>query len=444
MNSLRLKIGLLVISAIVAVVGLATLAAVSVIGEPGPRRLIGPAAIQIDLIAQLVERHPEDFRDGEVLRGRMRGKDLGIRIRERPARGPVHEDLTEALREVFDHIGRPRDVVVTQPRPHAPPIVSIPINDLGYIAVPLSNTTPPQAGWVILIGWMLAIILGAAGIALVIANRLTKPLQMIEAAIASVGADGVLPALPETGSAETRATAGALNRLSARLKSAMESRMRLVAAAGHDLRTPMTRMRLRAEFLDEGERQNWLNDLDELDRIADSAIRLVREEVEAGEREPLQLDALVRRLTTELAAQGRKIDAGSLEPMHVSAAPLALSRALRNLMINAATHGGGGTVSLSREGDVAMIRIVDQGPGIPPAMIERAFEPFFRVDPARRQSVPGAGLGLAIAKEIVERLGGRIVMRNGAEGGLVQEITLPLAPAPDEPVAGQPNAVPAT
>jgi len=429
-NSLRLKIGLLVIGAIVAVVGLATLVAVSVIGRPGPERSLGPAAIQIDLIAQLVERHPEDFREGEVQRGTMRGKDLGLRIRPTPARGPEHEGLTQALREVLVHIGRPRDVIVTQPRPHAPPVVSIPIDDLGYIAVPLSNTAPPQAGWAILIGWMLAIIVGAAGIALVIAYRLTRPLQMIESAIASVGLDGVLPPLPETGSAETRATAGALNRLSARLKSAMESRMRLVAAAGHDLRTPMTRMRLRAEFLDDDERQNWLNDLDELDRIADSAIRLVREEVEDGEHEPLKLDEFVRRLATELSAQGERIEVGALEKAEVAAAPLALTRALRNLMINAATHGGGGTISVLRLSDVAMIRIVDHGPGIPPELIERAFEPFFRVDPARRQSVPGAGLGLAIAKEIVERLGGRIVIRNGDGGGLVQEISLPLVVAP--------------
>ena len=437
MNSLRLKIGLLVIGAIIAVVGLATLVAVSVIGRPGPERGLGPAAIQIDLIAQLVERHPEDFRDGEFQRGTMRGKDLGIRLHPNPSRGPVHEGLTQALRDTLDHIGHPRDVVVTQPRPHAPPVVSIPINNLGYIAVPLSNTPPQRAGWAILIGWMLAIILGAAGIALVIANRLTKPLQMIEAAIASVGADGVLPALPETGSAETRATAGALNRLSARLRNAMESRMRLVAAAGHDLRTPMTRMRLRAEFLDDEERPNWLSDLDELDRIADSAIRLVREEVEEGEREPLKLDQLVRRLATELAAQGQRIETGQIDPAEVAAAPLALTRALRNLMINAATHGGGGTISLSRESGLALIRIVDQGPGIPQALIERAFEPFFRVDPARRQSVPGAGLGLAIAKEIIERLGGGIVMRNGAAGGLVQEISLPLVAAPAE--ATSPN-----
>ena len=429
MNSLRLRIALLVIVAIVSVVGLATLVAVSVIGGPGPGRTLGPAAIQIDLIARLVERHPEDFQEGQVTRGSLRGKDLGIRLRPRPARGPVQEELTESLREMLEHIGHPRDVVVTQPRARGPTQVSIPIADLGYIAVPLFNTPPQRAGWAVLIGWMVAIVLGATAIALVIASRLTRPLQMIETAIASVGVDGVLPPLPETGSAEVRATAGALNRLSARLKNAMESRMRLVAAAGHDLRTPMTRMRLRAEFLDEDERQNWLNDLDELDRIADSAIRLVREEVDESEREPVPLDELVRRLTTELAAQGRAVTVGTLEPALVSAAPLALSRALRNLMINAATHGGGGVVTLGREGDVAVIRITDQGPGIPEGLIERAFEPFFRVDPARRQSVPGAGLGLAISKEIIERFGGGIVMRNGAAGGLVQEISLPLATA---------------
>ncbi|BCP51388.1 two-component sensor histidine kinase [Kaistia sp. 32K] len=435
MNSLRLKIALLVIVAIVAVVGMATLVAVSVIGRPGPARTLGPAAMQIDLIARLVERHPEDFQDGYLSRGTLHGKDLGIRLRPEPARGPVQEELTESLREILAHFGHPREVVVTEPRVRGPTLVSIPIADLGYIAVPLSNTPTPRAGWSILIGWMVAIVLGATAIALVIAGRLTRPLQMIESAVASVGADGVLPVLPETGSADMRATAEALNRLSARLRNAMESRMRLVAAAGHDLRTPMTRMRLRAEFLDDDERQNWLNDLDELDRIADSAIRLVREEVEAGEREPVALDELVRRLTTELAAQGRDLSAGTLEPLQVAAAPLALTRALRNLMINAATHGGGGIVSLGREDGMAVIRITDQGPGIPDAMIERAFEPFFRVDPARRQSVPGAGLGLAIAKEIVERFGGRIAMRNGSDGGLVQEIALPLVP----PAGAQPD-----
>jgi signal transduction histidine kinase len=192
----------------------------------------------------------------------------------------------------------------------------------------------------------------------------------------------------------------------------------------------MTRMRLRAEFLeDEEERGLWLKDLEELDRIADSAIRLVREEVEVNQREDVRLDELLRSVADELSAQRHSVTLGALAPVHVAVSPLALTRALRNLLINAAMHGGGGTISVRDESDFAIITIADQGPGIPEPLLERVFEPFFRVDPARRQSVPGAGLGLAIAKEIVERSGGRISVRNAPTGGLVQEIWLPLAQA---------------
>ena len=130
-----------------------------------------------------------------------------------------------------------------------------------------------------LLRWLALITFGATAIAVFVANRMVKPLVLLESAVELVGPDGILPHLPERGPAEVRATAKALNSLSSRLRAAIESRMRLVAAAGHDLRTPITRLRLRAEFIeDEEERARWLNDLDELERIADSAILLVREE----------------------------------------------------------------------------------------------------------------------------------------------------------------------
>jgi signal transduction histidine kinase len=207
----------------------------------------------------------------------------------------------------------------------------------------------------------------------------------------------------------------------------MESRMRLVAAAGHDLRTPMTRMRLRAEFLDEEDRVEWLNDLNELDRIADSAIRLVREEAGVEDTEPVALDRLLRDLATELKQVGHPVTTGALSPALVKAGPLALKRALQNLIINAATHGGGARLALSVEGHRAIVRIEDDGPGIPPDLLSRVFEPFFRVDPARRQSVPGAGLGLAIAREIVERNGGTITIENKAPRGLRQTVGFEIA-----------------
>ena len=109
-------------------------------------------------------------------------------------------------------------------------------------------------------------------------------------------------------------------------------------------------------------------------------------------------------------------------PIAVWSAPLALTRALRNLIINAATHGGGAFITVVPQGDTALIRIEDEGPGIPEQIMPRVFEPFFRVDPGRRKSVPGAGLGLAIAKEIVERHGGQLSLHNRLPRGLRQEV----------------------
>lgn len=248
---------------------------------------------------------------------------------------------------------------------------------------------------------------------------------MLNAAVGAVGADGILPLLPESGSAEVRATAQALNRLSTRLQSATESRMRLIAGAGHDLRTPMTRMRLRAEFIPEQDRPGWLRDLEELERIADSAIRLVREEVVASAQEPLRLDSLAGELVEELRELGLAIEYAGSEPVCVAAAPMALKRALRNLLVNAATHGHGAVLRIGHDRRAATAVIEDSGPGIPNHLLTQIFEPFFRVDPARRQSVPGAGLGLAISKEIVQRYGGSITIENRLEGGLRQTLRVP-------------------
>jgi signal transduction histidine kinase len=227
-----------------------------------------------------------------------------------------------------------------------------------------------------------------------------------------------------------RATAKAINTLSSRLKRAMESRMRLVAAAGHDLRTPITRMRLRAEFVeDEEERARWLADLDELERIADSAILLVREESGKAPPESIRLDELVGSIASEMRDQDLDVTVTSTTPVTVRASRLTLNRALRNLIINAATHGVRAKVEVSATNGTARIVIDDEGPGIPADLLDQVFEPFFRADPARRQDIRGAGLGLTIAREIVQRAGGTISISNRAEVGLRQVVELPQAEA---------------
>ncbi|AGT09028.1 ATP-binding protein [Paracoccus aminophilus] len=416
MNSLRNRLAAILILAIVSVVALATLAASRALTPPQPERALGPIAEQLTILARLAREN------------RGAALSAGLDLRAEPAVGDQRSRLSQHLTEQLRAKGLATTAIVT--RTENPPalIASIDLGAQGWLVSAFPDLRPPPGGWKIFAGWLVLITLGAGVVSIYAAMRVTGPLRLLEGAAQRIGADGTLPLLPETGPAETRATARALNQLSARLTSAMDSRMRLVAAAGHDLRTPMTRMRLRAEFIeDDEERAKWLSDLEELDTIADSAIRLVREEVNRDRQEPVRLDHLLREIAEELASLSQKVSVTSLAPVRVEAGPLALKRALRNLIANAATHGGGATILLEDAGGAARLVISDAGPGIPEALIEQVFEPFFRVDIARRKTVPGAGLGLAIAKEIIERFGGSIAISNRTPQGLNQIVTLPLA-----------------
>ncbi|WP_328588604.1 ATP-binding protein [Brucella grignonensis] len=381
--------------------------------------MFDPIARQIIVAAVLAEEDPE------------KAKSLGLRIEDRPVMESVDERATHFVSEGVRAAGRSWEIFVSHTDNQRSDSVSVKLYPDRWLIVDIPRMGPPPGSTTRLAMWVVAIGVGSGMIALWAANKATKSLRILEDAVSRIGPDGTLAHIPEDGSAEIRATARALNTLSLRLKGAMESRMRLVAAAGHDLRTPMTRMRLRAEFVhDETERAKWLADLEELDLIADSAIRLVREEVSSSaEVQSLIASELLAGLVSELSDLGYSVQltASQEEPiLAVTANPIALTRALRNLIINAATHGGHATVSWFKEQEKLVIRIEDEGPGIPENLIDQIFEPFFRVDAGRRKNHPGAGLGLAIAKEIIERFGGQIEIRNKQPHGIVQKVSLKL------------------
>jgi signal transduction histidine kinase len=349
----------------------------------------------------------------------------GAHLALSPASGQPRPELTNLLQSQLRRAGSDLEIVVTQPTGTTHPVASVKFES-GWLAVPiLDRHHPKEEIRYALAGWFLLIAIGTVGVALWFAYRITRHLAVLERVAATIDADGIVPQLPESGPAELKATARALNTMTTRLKNAAESRMRLVAAAGHDLRTPMTRMRLRAEFLDEEDRSMWLNDLEELDHIADSAIQLVREETQRERSQLLRVDEIITEICRDLASMKASVTIMKMEAVTISSAPLALTRAVRNLVINAATHGGGAFVTVGLENSTALITIDDEGPGIPDQSMSRVFEPFFRVDPARRKSGPGAGLGLAIAKEIVERHGGKLTLQNRSPKGLRQEIFFP-------------------
>jgi len=405
MNTLRAKFALLLVVSIVAVVALITLAMMYFFATPKD--------IEADLLArQLItmERLAKQNPESELLS-------------RQPSTGAPDDDAAELLRAAAAQLGATLDLAVTH---HAQSsqlrTVSLRIGPESWALVEIDSLSDP-ALW----EWLAFITIGVGSIAVFAAHRMSRPLALLEAAAESIGPDGTVAAFAEQGPAEVRVTAAAINSLSLRLKRAMESRMRLVAAAGHDFRTPLTRMRLRAEFVsDDEEKALWLKDIDELERIADSAIQLVREESAKASVAIIRVDELVKTIVDELRQQHLSIGVMDTVEAYAKADRLALSRALRNLLINAATHGIRGVVSVAGGATIKIV-ISDEGPGIAPSLLDQVFEPFFRADRARRQTIPGAGLGLTISREIIRKYGGDIRIENSADGGLIQTVDLPSA-----------------
>ena len=414
MNTLRVKLAVLIAVAIISVVGAVIAARVYLLGLPDERQAIGPMVSQVELLEQVRRATPSL-----------------LSIQPKPADGWVDADLTSWLREALAARGTPRDVLVSRTDSRDLSMLSIPTEG-GWLVTQLTDLPPPGGVFNMIMMFFAFIALGAIAIAVFFANRMVKPLVLLEKAIESVGPDALLPELPVSGPAEVRVAAKALNSLSSRLKAAMESRMRLVAAAGHDLRTPITRMRLRAEFVENADdRAMWLKDIDELARIADSAIELVREESGKSKPEYVKLDRLIADLTSDLSAMSYDVTLTCNAAAVVRADRVGLNRAFRNLIINAATHGKRARIDIDVTPADVTVTIDDDGPGIPPELLDRVFEPFFRVHPARTKEIDGTGLGLTIAHEIVQHAGGSLVIENGALRGLVQIVRIPVAPGPE-------------
>ncbi|MDQ8726335.1 ATP-binding protein [Bradyrhizobium sp. LHD-71] len=412
MTTLRAKLAMLIAVVIISVVSILTGVLVYLLNPPDERHALAPLADQVQLLAKVARVEP-----------------ALAPIQQTPAEGAIETDVTLWLRETLEARGAPRDVVVSR-NSQDMPMLSIAVEQ-GWLVTQITDLPPSVGVFNIISMWLGLIALGAIAIALFFANRMVKPLVLLERAIESVGPDALLPELAITGPAEARVAAEALNSLSSRLKVALESRMRLVAAAGHDLRTPITRMRLRAEFVEnDDDRRMWLKDIDELAGIADSAILLVREDSGKSAPEPLRLDTLISDLVGELQTLSYDVTLIGSAQTIVRANRTSLNRAFRNLIINAATHGKRARIAVQSTSSQAHVVIDDDGPGIPPEVIGQVFEPFFRVHPARTKDIDGAGLGLTIAHEIVQRAGGSITIENGPLQGLLQVVKLPVDQTP--------------
>jgi signal transduction histidine kinase len=273
--------------------------------------------------------------------------------------------------------------------------------------------------------------LAAAVLTLWAVRRLTAPVRTLAAAAEALGRDVNAPPLPEGGPLEVAKASAAFNTMAARIRRFVRDRTELLTAIGHDLRTPITRLKLRAEFVEDDEqRRKMLADLEELEAMVSATLAFGRDASTGEPVSALDLAELLRTILDE-AADARPEAAERLSyqgPPHliVQARPLALKRAVANLVSNAVNYGGSATIRLQVPiGGLILVDVEDHGPGIPVQELERVFEPFHRGEPSRNRETGGVGLGLPIARNILRAHGGDIVLSNRPRGGLKATITLP-------------------
>lgn len=317
--------------------------------------------------------------------------------------------------------------------PHPPgPMVAIQIrlqdgSVLTWRHMPRPRPMDWPARTLSLIGLLALIVAVLAGW---LVRRLTRPLGALAAAAGSLVNHPGQPPLPETGPREVARAARAFNAMQRELKSYLESRAQALAGVSHDLRLPLTRVRLRLEQIEDNAlRERIAADLEEMDSMIGHTLDFLRAGSSSEPAVRLNLDALLESLAEDFEALGTQVNIEGRLELPVQARPQALRRCLGNLIDNARRHAGGVIDIRPRVlPDRICLDIMDRGPGIPQALREQVFEPYFRVETSRARETGGSGLGMAIARAIARAEGGDITLHDRAGGGLVARVTLPLPP----------------
>jgi len=304
--------------------------------------------------------------------------------------------------------------------------VAMPLSDGQWLSFTtgLPDTGPAFSRQFLISMAVMAIII--LGVSIWVVRRVTAPLASLAAAAERLGRDVTAPPLPETGTIETRQASRAFNDMQVRLRNLIENRTRLLAAISHDLRTPLTLLRLRAESVeDQQERDKMLSTIAEMDSMIEATLKFARDEAVAEPPRPTDLTALLQSITDDMSDAGLPTTMKPAEPIVCECRPAALKRALTNLIENAVKYGKTAQVAINPTPKAIEIAIDDEGPGIPESELSRVFEPFYRVEGSRSRETGGVGLGLAIAQSIVQSHGGELVLSNRPTGGLRALMRLP-------------------
>jgi len=352
--------------------------------------------------------------------------DAAARLRTPPDRARLHVD------------GHPRRMVGFGPEHPIPPDMpfrhggaqlgeAAELQDGGWVVL-----TVPQRTWGlssnVRVGIELAfLVLSIAVVATAAAYQMSRPIRDFSSALRRFGSDPRASPILESGPRELRETIRAFNAMQAQIQKFVDDRTSMLAAISHDLRTPLTKMRLRGEYVEDPEQRTRLfRDVDHMQAMIDSALSFFRDDIRDEESTTFDFPELLRTIVDDYTDQGADVVYHGPEHTPFRGRPFALKRAFTNLVDNAVKHAGASEVELLGTTREFSVIVRDAGPGIPPETFERVFAPFYRVDASRNRSTGGVGLGLTSARAVIRGHGGDIVLRNRVSGGLEVEVTLPV------------------
>lgn len=271
--------------------------------------------------------------------------------------------------------------------------------------------------------------LGVVLVSLLMVRWLTRPLRMFAEAArqAYVGRDAAQ--VPVDGPAEVRELANAFNDMQNRIKRLIDERTQMLAAVSHDLKTPLTRLRLRAQALSDAADPGIEADLDEMEAMLDASLTFLRGEQADEPLRDVDLSALLETLKDDAVDAGQDVTLETPPRLRWRGRRLSLKRALTNLVWNAVRYGKRARIAVSTDAECITILIDDDGPGLPEAELDRVFAPFVRIETSRSRETGGVGLGLTIARSVLRGHGGDVALENRASGGLRAVVRLPAAGA---------------
>lgn len=307
-------------------------------------------------------------------------------------------------------------------------LLSLPLSDGSWLNVTLARVESARAASPSAI---LSALLGASGVVLVsmlMSQWLTRPLQHLADGARSLFLSSSKIDLPERGTREVRLLASAMNELQERIRKLVDERTHMLAAVSHDLRTPLTRLRLRvAKMPESSQQQKILADLDEMEDMIAATLAFLRNDLSKEGFEQVDIMAILETISADASDMGDQVTVEGPRHLVITGRHMGLKRALNNLIQNAVTYGGKASVRAGSKGGRILIDIEDDGPGVSEEQLETMFEPFVRGDPSRARATGGYGLGLTVARTILRSHGGDVILANRKPKGLQAHVVLPVS-----------------